>query len=347
MWANFKSSYSKKRIEYFKSFVGEEEPKDKCLLKTINMPKNLLFSSDKLPKSNYDKQFNTIKYNDENKNFRSINKGENYNKEEFESKDFSKGIHIKKPQELAPLSNAYEKKLIKNNKNDNLNENNKQLNSNSIINDSHNLNNITKEKSDNINNSNFSNNLGSKSLNNNPNNSNSSTINDEDINELKKQNLNLRNEIKELKDKLNKEKDKNQKLTLKLEELTNILNKEKNYLSTQKEMTEKITELENYNKKIEKLLSIFPFKISEDDKIISIIFITSDENIHYSMICKSKEMFIDLEKRLYINYPQYKETKNYYYANGYKIDVNKTLEDNKIKDNEIIIISHENDNDNI
>ena len=178
---------------------------------------------------------------------------------------------------------------------------------------------------------------------------NSSPINNEDINELKKLNLNLRKEIENLKDKLNEEKDKNQKLNLKLEELTNILNREKkNYLSIQKEMNEKVIELENYSKKIEKLQSIFPFKISEDDKIISIIIMTSDENIHYSMICKSKEMFIDLEKRLYINYPEYKETKNYYYANGHKINVNKTLEDNKIKDNEIIIISNDNDaNENI
>ena len=57
-------------------------------------------------------------------------------------------------------------------------------------------------------------------------------------------------------------------------------------------------------------------------------------------------MFIDLEKRLFIKYPDYKETKNYYYsANGNKINVNKPLEDNKIKDNEIIIISNHNDDD--
>ena len=64
--------------------------------------------------------------------------------------------------------------------------------------------------------------------------------------------------------------------------------------------------------------------------------------MHYSMICKSTEMFIEIEKRLFIKYPEYKETKNYYYANGHKIDINKTLEDNKIKDNEIIIISNDN-----
>ena len=127
-----------------------------------------------------------------------------------------------------------------------------------------------------------------------------------------------------------------------MEELTNILNKEKNFLSIEKDMSEKNELEKNYNKKLEKLKSIFPFKISEYDKIISIIFITSDQNIHYSMICKSTEMFIELEKRLFIKYPEYKETKNNYYAKGHKINVNKTLEDNKIKDNEIIFISNDN-----
>ena len=106
-------------------------------------------------------------------------------------------------------------------------------------------------------------------------------------------------------------------------------------------MSEKIIALDNYyNKKLEKLKSIFPFKVSEDDKIISTIFKRSDQNCYYSMICKSTEMFIELEKRLFIKYPEYKETKNFYCANGHKIDINKTLEDNKIKDNEIIIISN-------
>ena len=56
-----------KRIEYFKSFAGEEDTEDKCLLKTIHMPKNLLFLSDKLPKPNYDKQFKSSNSNGINK----------------------------------------------------------------------------------------------------------------------------------------------------------------------------------------------------------------------------------------------------------------------------------------
>ena len=44
-----------KRIEYFKTFTGEQENEDKALLQTIRIPKNLLFLSDKLPKPNYSK----------------------------------------------------------------------------------------------------------------------------------------------------------------------------------------------------------------------------------------------------------------------------------------------------
>jgi NIMA (never in mitosis gene a)-related kinase len=139
-----------KRIEYFKSFAGEEESEDKCLLKTIHMPKNLLFLSDKLPKPNYDKQFkNTNNTIDENKNYRSFNKVNNNkvnNKEEIEMKDFNKGIHIKKPLKLAPLPNIPEEKTKI--------ENNKQENKSNIINYNPNSSEILADKTGGNNNSN-------------------------------------------------------------------------------------------------------------------------------------------------------------------------------------------------
>ena len=108
-----------KRIEYFKSFGGDEDTEDKYLLKTIHMPKNLLFLSDKLPKPNYDKQFkNTKNAIEETKNYRSYNKENNSidnKKEEIEIKDFNKGIHIKKPLKLIPLPKIQEEKIILNN----------------------------------------------------------------------------------------------------------------------------------------------------------------------------------------------------------------------------------------
>ena len=48
----------RKRIEYFKVFAGDEDNEDLALLKTINIPKNLLFLTDKLPQPNYDKKKN-------------------------------------------------------------------------------------------------------------------------------------------------------------------------------------------------------------------------------------------------------------------------------------------------
>ena len=164
-----------KRIEYFKSFAGEEDTEDKCLLKTIHMPKNLLFLSDKLPKPNYDKQFKSSNSNginaEESHNYRSFNRGKNNDasnspniKDQLESKDFNKGIHIKKPNKLSPLPNIpEEKRLIKLN---NIIENNKQDIIRAGLNNSHSTNNIN-SNNNNINNMNLKNQERNNSLNNN------------------------------------------------------------------------------------------------------------------------------------------------------------------------------------
>ena len=68
----------KKRIEYFKSITGEKDNnngntnKNKGLLKTIHMPKNLVFLSDKLPKPNYDETIKEESEDNEEKNFISF-----------------------------------------------------------------------------------------------------------------------------------------------------------------------------------------------------------------------------------------------------------------------------------
>ena len=171
-----------KRIEYFKSFAGEEESEDKCLLKTIHMPKNLLFLSDKLPKPNYDKQFKSSNSNgihtEESHNYRSFNRGKNTEnnnmKDTVENKDFNKGIHIKKQIKLSPLPNIpEEKRLLK--LNQNLLENNKQEVLRVGLNNSHSTNNINntniknQERNNSLNNHNQSNIIVNKSSGNNNN----------------------------------------------------------------------------------------------------------------------------------------------------------------------------------
>ena len=108
-----------KRIEYFKSFAKEDETEDKFLLKTIHMPKNLLFLSDKLPKPNYDKQFistNNPVEESNNKNYRSFNKenndinNNNIGNLQKEIENNVNAANVKKPPKLVPLSNRYEER---------------------------------------------------------------------------------------------------------------------------------------------------------------------------------------------------------------------------------------------
>ena len=122
-----------KRIEYFKSFTGEQENEDKALLQTIRIPKNLLFLSDKLPKPNYSKHMrssNSVSDKLNIKNYRSFSK-----KSDFE---------IKQIKEVNEPNNESQN----NKSNDNLNNNSKNIN-----NSSNNIN------SNNINSNNFNNNI--------------------------------------------------------------------------------------------------------------------------------------------------------------------------------------------
>ena len=125
----------KKRIEYFKSFAGEDENEDICLLKTIRMPKNLLFLSDKLPKPNYDKQFksNQIIENNE-KSYRSYNKPNNNNDDKKENEK-NVNLVVKKPTKLVKLDHIpEEKEKEKEKEKDNENEKNNNSNHSDILN---------------------------------------------------------------------------------------------------------------------------------------------------------------------------------------------------------------------
>ena len=96
------------------------------------------------------------------------------------------------------------------------------------------------------------------------------------------------------------------------------------------------------NKKIDELkkkLSRYPFELSKGEKLISVIFTSFDNKILHSIICKNTEKFIQLEKKLYIDYPEYSKSDNYFLVNGNKVDKYKTLDENKIKNSDNIILS--------
>ena len=79
-------------------------------------------------------------------------------------------------------------------------------------------------------------------------------------------------------------------------------------------------------------ISRYPLTLLDNEKLISIIFISSDESIEYPLICKNTENFKTLENLFCIKYPEYTNKKNDFYVNGRMIDKQKNLKKNNIND---------------
>ena len=100
-----------------------------------------------------------------------------------------------------------------------------------------------------------------------------------------------------------------------------------------KSLNKRIEELENEIKYFRTY-----YKLSENEKLISIKFIAVEQNINLTVIAKNTDYFSFIEKILYDHYPNYKQFENYFLVNGSKINKNITLEENKIKNNDILTV---------
>jgi len=98
------------------------------------------------------------------------------------------------------------------------------------------------------------------------------------------------------------------------------------------EYNNKILELKN---QINQLKSYF---LSPGENLVSIKFISCDQNISFSTLAKPNDTFSKIENILYNNYPKYREIENFFLVNGKKINRHKTLEQNEIKNNDIITL---------
>ena len=79
-----------------------------------------------------------------------------------------------------------------------------------------------------------------------------------------------------------------------------------------------------------------PIEIKLGEKMMSVIFISIDQNIYYSTICKNTDIFSNIEEKFYDKYPEYKNATSEFFVNGNKIDRLKNIDDNKIKNSDII-----------
>ena len=144
------------------------------------------------------------------------------------------------------------------------------------------------------------------------------SLKEKNINNLKKENNELLKKIKEINEKLKSQNLKNS------------------------ELTEHIDEKDKIIKEYELKISNFPFEISFGEKIISIIFISFDESIVFPIVCKNTDIFSFVKNKFYEEYSEYKNVKNYFILNGKRIDEDRSLDENKIKNNDIITICNKN-----
>ena len=162
---------------------------------------------------------------------------------------------------------------------------------------------------------------------------------DKKINELEAKIVALENKNIELTKENGILKEKVNKLTF---ELSKIKNSEKNLQINQnddKDLYKKYIILNEKCEILNKQLNRYPIKLKENEKLISVIFTSVDQNIHYSIVCKNTNTINNLEAELYSKFPEYSETENYFLCKGARISKFKTFDHYHIDNGDIIILN--------
>ena len=159
-----------------------------------------------------------------------------------------------------------------------------------------------------------------------------------DINENEKENQKLINSLKET-------ISINEKKIYELEKEKEIhLNKIKKFEEEEKKIFEKVEEeRKKINIKHEEEMAKINAEHEENMKkmenlnlynlndIISLNFSSTDQKINYSLACLKNDIFAVVEEKLYKEYPEYRETNNFFIQSGQSILRFKTLKENNIK----------------
>ena len=96
----------------------------------------------------------------------------------------------------------------------------------------------------------------------------------------------------------------------------------------------------NHIKELENEIKLFRsyYHYSEGENLISIKFTSVNQNINFDIIAKNTELFSKLEPKLYNKYPKFIDSDNYFLVHGNKINKNRSLKENKINNNDVIIL---------
>ena len=95
---------------------------------------------------------------------------------------------------------------------------------------------------------------------------------------------------------------------------------------------EKDKEIENLKKELQKNKQNNSLKKSyyPRDQILALNFISSDSSLHFGLPCIKKDLFVDVEKKLYDIFPEYKEKNNNFLTQGKVVLRFKTVGENKL-----------------
>lgn len=152
--------------------------------------------------------------------------------------------------------------------------------------------------------------------------------------QLSQEIISLKNKIREQNNKIDDKNDIIYDLKNKIKELQDIKynnREDKKVMGLMEKLVEK-------EESLKKMKLRYPFEIAEGEKIMSVNIVSPEYSITHSIICKNTHLFNYLENKLYEKYPELLESENFFIVNGDKVNKYKTLEENKIKDNDIITL---------
>ena len=145
-------------------------------------------------------------------------------------------------------------------------------------------------------------------------------------------NLSQNEEINKLKNDLIKANKIIEQQNKKIKDLENQLNNNNNNIikSLEEEIKLKNKEINELKLKL-KNINLNQNIINIDKESIKCVYFTStDENINCAIPCLSTDIFAEIEEKLYKEYPQYRNTKNYFISNGKEILRYKSISENNI-----------------
>jgi hypothetical protein len=132
-----------------------------------------------------------------------------------------------------------------------------------------------------------------------------------------------------------------------IEKNTLFLEKFKNYEAEIKKLKEELTSITTQTQTQNQTNELNIFKSNNivsnllpGENALSVLFMTMGKQDiqNYAMTCKNTDLFVTLEQKLYIDFPEYKNYDTYFQVNARRVKRFKTIEENNIKSNDIIAI---------